>query len=143
MSEHVALPSTPYLSIVCAFGHAQRSDAWLKQTRAFLAVTAWQAEQHRLPLEIVLVDRDSAGNGAPASELLGGLPCNPFACTRIISVPGSEVVRGKPIDRERRLQNIGIRRAHGAFVLAAGTDILRGTELFAQIARRTLREDEA
>jgi len=132
--------SEPYLSIVCAFGHAQRSPAWLKQTRQFLSATAIQAARHRLSLEIILVDRDSAGEGTAAANLLGALPCNEFADIRIISVPGAEILNGHVIDRERRLQNIGIRRARGAFVLATGTDVIFGSGLVKLFAARVLRE---
>jgi hypothetical protein len=130
----------PYLSIVCAFGHAQREERWLRQTRAFLAATAWQAEQARLPLEIILVDRDPSGAGAAALSLLSPLPENDFIDVRIILVPGSEFVAGHAIERERRAQNVGIRRARGAFILAAGTDIVLSADLMRLLASRELHE---
>jgi hypothetical protein len=129
----------PYLSIVCAFGHAQRASSWLKQTRHFLSATAIQAERHNLRLEIILVDRDSAGEGTVAADLLGDLPGNAFAEIRIISIPGAEILNGCVIDRERRLQNIGIRRSRGEFVLATGTDTILSEALVELIASSALR----
>lgn len=133
-------PSPPYLSIVCAFGDAQRAPAWLTQIRTFLAVTAHRAEQFALPLEIILVDRDPSGEAETAEALLGPLPRNEFATVRIVTVPGGEIVAGKVIDRERRAQNVGIRRAQGEFVLAAGVDIILGADLMRLLASRPLRE---
>lgn len=132
--------TAPYLSIVCAFGNAQRGDAWLRQTRAFLAATAFEARRSTLPIEILLVDRDSSGEGGPAQSLLGPLPENEFLTIRIVTVPGGEIIQGQPIDRERRLQNIGIRRARGDFILAARTDIVLSAELVRHLASRPLRE---
>ena len=132
--------AAPYLSIVCAFGHAQRDEAWVRQTRIFLMAISAQAERHRLPIEIILVDRNSSGSGQSAAVLLGDPPGNDFTQIRIVTVPGSEIIAGHPIDRERRAQNVGIRRARGDFVLAAGTDIILSDELMRLLASRPLRE---
>jgi len=129
----------PYLSIVCAFGHAQRAPRWLAQTRAFLASVAHEAERNALPVEIVLVDWN-AHREAPAEALLAPLPYNPFLSVRVLTIPDAEIDAESGLDRERRAQNVGIRRSRGRFILACGTDIVPSHDLFAHLATRPLAE---
>lgn len=130
---------TPYLSIVAAFGHAQRGAKWLIQTQAFLDAAAGQAERHALPIEIILVDWNARFEPT-ARVLLHPLPRSPLAAIRILTVPEDLIRSEQGLDRERRAQNIGIRRARGEFVLAVGSDTVLTSDLFAHLAARPLAE---
>jgi hypothetical protein len=123
----------PYLSIVCALGPAQRAEPWLRQARIFLATTAAQAERHRLPVEILLVDYGPSDK--PVAMRLGPLPRHAFATVRVLESESAHHWQG-----ERYAQNCGIRRARGAYVLATGTEVIFSEGLMGHLATRPLAE---
>lgn len=123
----------PYLSVVVPVpGRGDRVSAVQRFADAWIS----QAKQHDLASELIVVHA--------AGEALNQIPRRPAepgcCCIRVIGIQ-PQLLASKQASRqleERILVNAGIRRARGAFVLAATIDIVFSEELIKFLASRRL-----
>lgn len=135
--------AAPYLSIVAASRNDDHGGDPLRRTQIFINCLARQAAQHRLPIEIILVDwnpvPDRPGLAAVLQQPAG---TETYCQCRVITVPAPLHQRIKYGDRLQFFQmiakNAGIRRARGEFVLATNIDIIFSAELFTWLSLRRL-----
>lgn len=132
----------PYLSVVAASRNDDHGGDPLRRTQIFINCLARQAAQHRLPVEIILVDWNPVPDRPGLAAVLH-LPAGSTYCTaRVITVPAGLHARVKYGEKlpffQMIAKNVGIRRARGEFILATNIDIVFSAELFAWLARRRL-----
>lgn len=106
----------------------------LRRTQSFVDGVARQAERHRTPVELILVDWNPPAERAPLMDVINWPAGSTFFSARVITVPAS---LHRTLKNSAQLgmfqmiaKNVGIRRAHGAFVIATNIDIIFSDELF-------------
>jgi hypothetical protein len=137
--------SQPYLSVVVATRNDDHGVDLLRRTQIFLDGLAAQARRHRVDTELIVVEWNPPADRPPLAEALVWPPSDGFFSARVVTVP-ERVHRG--LDHSDRLllfqmiaKNVGIRRAHGEFILATNVDLLFSDELMSFLAQRVLRHD--
>jgi len=131
----------PYLSVVVASRNDGYARGMLRRLQVSVSAFIEQMERFDLPSELVLVD----WNPPAGKDLWHAIewPATVRRCTvRVITVP-PRVHETLPFaDRLpiliHRARNVGIRRAHGEFVLPTSPDILFSNELAKWFGRREL-----
>lgn len=133
--------TAPYLSVVAVSRNDDHGGDPLRRTQVFINSLAWQAQRYALATELVLVDWNPPEGRAGLAEALE-FPVNAYFCARVIVVPPAVHAGFRHGDRLPLFQmigkNVGIRRAHGEFVLATNIDILLDDALFEALACREL-----
>jgi hypothetical protein len=136
---------TPYVSIVMAV----RNDDYGGDFNMRLQLSVWRlahlTNMHKVPMELVLVNYNPVAD-RPGLEETITWPAERFLSVRLITVPESlhrrfvqpEVRKTVPLF-EFIAKNVGIRRAHGQFVLCTNADILLSQGLIAFLARGELK----
>jgi hypothetical protein len=107
-------------------------DGWIEQSR-----------RHRLHSELIIVEWNPPADRAPLAEILQW-PHDSGACRiRIITVPPDVHQRFRHADRLPLFQmigkNVGVRRAHGRFVLCTNVDLLFSDDLVRFLASGRLQ----
>lgn len=135
----------PFLSIVTTSRNDDHGGGMLQRMQLFLNGLIEQCRRHELRAELVLVEWNPPPDRAPLSEALCW-PAEPGPCSvRIITVPPEIHRRFKYSDKLPLFQmiakNVGIRRAHGEFVLATNVDILFSEGLMRHLALHLLKHE--
>lgn len=134
----------PYLSVVATARNDDHGGNPLYRTQLFVDGLVAQADRHRLPTELVLVEWNPPADRPRLGEVLRW-PASEWCDIRIVEVPFELHSTLEHSDRLPLYQmigkNVGIRRARGDFVLATNIDILFSDELADLIAGRALDGD--
>lgn len=129
----------PHLSVVATSRNDDHGGDLRKRMQVFVNGLAAQANRHRLPLELVLVEWNPPAGRPPLREALRWPEGGEHFEARIVTVPAAVHSRFDPAGAlplfQMLAKNAGIRRARGRFVLATNVDLLFPDELF-----RTLRD---
>jgi hypothetical protein len=129
----------PQLSVVATSRNDDHGGDLRKRMQVFVNGLAAQANRHRLPLELVLVEWNPPASRPPLREVLVWPEGGQHFEARIVTVPAAVHARFDPAGAlplfQMLAKNVGIRRARGRFVLATNVDLLFPDELF-----RTLRD---
>ena len=132
----------PYLSVVATARNDDHGGNPLYRMQLFVDGLLAQCERHRLPAELVLVEWNPPADRPRLEDVLTWPEREGYCRVRIVEVPHTLHSTLEHADRLPLYQmigkNVGIRRAHGEFVLATNIDILFSDELMSLIAARTL-----
>ena len=126
----------PYLSIVMGVGGNFTSDLW-HRLNASAKNTVELAERCKVDCELIIVEWN-----CNAARLFEWRPVNRGIPIRVIHAGQVHATYPNPNKLayfEMAPKNIGIRRAHGEFVLCTNPDDLFSEELFAFFARKLLQ----
>lgn len=140
-----AMRERPYLTIVAASRNDGHGGDILKRMRLFVAGLIAQANRHRLPTELLVVEWNPP-EGQPLLQHVLPKPAEgDLLSLRYVVVPGEVHRRYKRAAEIPLFQmiakNVGIRRARGEFVLCTNVDLLFSDELFRILAARNLKRD--
>jgi hypothetical protein len=132
----------PYLSVVVTTRNDDHGGDPLKRLQAFVNCFDEQCRRTGLDAEVIVVEWNPPPERPSVGSLLR-LPV-PSSCTyRFLEVPPELHNRLQYADVLPLFQmiakNVGVRRAHGRFVLATNIDIIFSTELIEYIASRRLQ----
>jgi len=137
----VLVETSPYLSVVATARNDDHGGRLLHRLQLFVDGLAAQCDRHRLEAELVLVEWNPPADKPRLAEAL----CWPESerCTfRIVEVPQEVHATLEYGDRLPLFQmiakNVGIRRAHGDWILATNIDVLLSDELMRHLALRNL-----
>jgi hypothetical protein len=129
----------PHVSVVATSRNDDHGGDLRKRMQVFVGGLAAQADRHRLPLELVLVEWNPPADRPPLLDALRWPERGEHFEARIVTVPAAVHSRFDPTGAlplfQMLAKNAGIRRARGRFVLATNVDLLFPDELF-----RTLRD---
>ncbi len=132
----------PYLSVVVTTRNDDHGGNPLGRTQAFINGLIGQCRRHRLQAELIIVEWNPPPDRPRLEEVLDWPDDREFCKVRIIEVPHSIHRRMRHWDALPLYQmigkNVGIRRAHGEYVLATNIDILFSDELMQFIAEKRL-----
>ena len=132
----------PYLSVVAATRNDDHGGNLKLRMQLFVNCLAAQAQKHRLPTELVLVEWNPPADRPRLKDVLSFPSYHPFCSVRILDVPAAVHARYRHADAlpvyQMMAKNVGIRRARGRFVLATNVDIVLSDPLFARLARQDL-----
>lgn len=139
------MPERPYLTIVATSRNDGHGGDILKRMRLFVGGLIAQANRHRLPAELIVVEWNPPESHPPLRDVLPRPAAGDLLTLRYVVVPG-ELHRRYRRAREIPLfqmiaKNVGIRRARGEFVLCTNVDLLFSDELFAALAAGNLARD--
>lgn len=116
----------------------------MKRMQMFVNGVLSQAERHKVPLELVLVEWNPPSDKPPLREALVWPKYTGYADVKIIQVSELLHKRFQHADRlplyQMIAKNVGIRRSRSPFVLATNIDILFSDELFDFFAAGRLKE---
>jgi hypothetical protein len=131
-------PSAPLLSVVVTCRNDDHGGNLLNRMQAFVNGLIAQCNRHGIDAELIVVEWNPPPERPRLAEALRW-PDNPGTCrVRILEVPERLHRRFRYSARLPLFQmiakNVGIRRAHGQFVLATNIDILFSDELMQFIA---------
>jgi hypothetical protein len=135
----------PYLSVVATSRNDGHGGDILKRMQIFVRGLIDQANRHRLPVELVIVE----WNPPPDLPLLQSLLPRPGKDDqlelRYIEVP-SDIHDSYRLSPNLPLfqmtaKNVGIRRAKGEFILCTNIDLLFSDALFRRLTAGNLRKD--
>jgi hypothetical protein len=138
------MPQTgePYLSLVVAARNDDHGGNLLGRMQAFVSGWIAQANRHRIPSELIVVEWNPP-EGRPRLHEVLRWPANTGFCqVRFIEVPSElhdRFTHAKALPLYQMIgKNVGIRRARGQFILATNIDILFSDELAAWLAERKI-----
>ena len=132
----------PYLSLVVTARNDDHGGNLLGRMQAFVSGWIAQANRHRIPSELIIVEWNPPEDRPRLHEALHW-PADPgFCCVRFIEVPAelhSRFAYAQALPLYQMIgKNVGIRRARGQFILATNIYILFSDELAAYLAGRNL-----
>jgi hypothetical protein len=134
----------PYLSVVATARNDDHGGNPLYRMQLFVNGLIAQCDRYKLPAELVLVEWNPPGDRPRLADVLNWPPNDGWCRVRIIEVPPDLHARLEHADRLPLFQmiakNVGIRRAHGRFVLATNIDILFSDKLMEFLAAGKLDE---
>lgn len=132
----------PYLSVVATARNDNHGGNLLGRMQIFVSGLLQQAERHKVPLELILVEWNPPSDKPVLAEVLQWPKNLTYASVRIVQFPANFHRTYEHWDRLPLYQmigkNVGIRRARGKFILSTNIDILFSDELFDYFARRKL-----
>ncbi|MGA2108556.1 MAG: hypothetical protein ABSH25_13040 [Syntrophorhabdales bacterium] len=134
----------PYLSVVVAARNDNYGGDFLYRMQLFVSTLGALANRHRLKAELLVVEWNPPPDRPRLRDAIDW-PSESDLGVRIVTVP-EDVHRGLPISDkmpmfEYMAKNVGIRRAHGEFILVTNPDIIFSDELTAFLARGNLPTD--
>lgn len=134
---------TPYLSVVATARNDDHGGNLLRRLQTFVNALIGQAKRHGVPLELVLVEWNPPVEKPLLSAALEWPEHFGPASVRILQVPPEVHNRYKHSGTlplyQMIAKNVGVRRAHGKFILATNIDILFSDELFQLFAQQRLK----
>ena len=137
--------SEPLLSVVVTTRNDDHGGDLNRRTQLFIDGLAAQAERHRVPVELIVVEWNPPDDRPSIADVLQWPTDTEHFEARVIVVPRSLHLRLKHSEQLRLFQmiakNVGIRRARGRFIVASNVDVLFSHELMNHIARGQLSED--
>jgi hypothetical protein len=116
------------LSVVAASRNDDHGGNLRSRMQIFVEGLAAQANKHRLPVELILVEWNPPADRPPLAEALRWPQRSPFFSARIVTVPHEfhdnfDHAQNLPFF-QMIAKNVGVRRAKAPFVLATNIDIL-------------------
>lgn len=128
----------PYLSVVLPSRNDDYSGGTLPRLKVCAGDFVAQAERHRLPSELILVDWNPPRDRAGLREALPWPAQSEFCTVRVIEVPAA-IHASQPFSDKlpmlvHRARNVGIRRARGRFVVPIGSDVIFSDTLMRHLA---------
>jgi len=134
--------SEPYLSLVVTARNDDHGGNLLGRMQAFVSGWIAQANRHRIPSELIVVEWNPPQDRPRLREALQWPPDMGNCQARFIEVPPELHARyayaaALPL-YQMIAKNVGIRRARGRFILATNIDILFSSELAGYIALQKL-----
>lgn len=133
----------PYLSIVVVSRNDDHGGNPLFRTQLCINSLYEQCNRFQLPVELIIVDWNPPLDRPGLADVIRWPSDRRFIRTRVITVPWQchrSLQHSEKIPLFQMIgKNVGIRRAHGEFVLATNIDILFSDELMEFIAGRNLR----
>lgn len=136
---------TPYLSVVVVARNDNYGGNFLKRFRQFVQCMTESVEARDMSAELIVVEWNPPVDRPELAKAISW-PVNRRRLTiRVVQVP-PEVHRSHPLGSKLPLleylgKSVGIRRAHGRFVLCTNPDILLNGHAFDWLARKDLRPD--
>lgn len=132
----------PYLSIVATSRNDNHGGNLNLRMQVFVNALLAQAERHKLPTELVLVDWNPPSDKPMLAQALTLPARHPYCTVRTIVVP--PIIHEKYVHAARLPlyqmigKNVGIRRSRGEFVLCTNVDVVFSDPLFTFLAQRSL-----
>jgi len=140
----------PYISFVAVARNDDHGGNFLERMQVFISALLQQIKKHNLNAELIIVDWNPPGDRPKlsqvlslsfSSELFKNIPCK----IRIIEVPSEIHKRFQYFDKIALFQmigkNVGIRRAHGEYVVATNVDLLFSDDLIKSLASKSLKPE--
>jgi hypothetical protein len=132
----------PYISVVMAARNDNHGENMLGRIQASLYSWICLAQRYGMRSEIVIVEWNPPKDRSPLKDALQ-LPSDTSLCDiRFVTVPPelhTAIPYASAIHLHQMIaKNVGIRRAHGQFVLATNIDIIFSAELMRFFAERRL-----
>ena len=130
----------PYVSIVITGRNDDYGDNFLNRISTFVRSLAHQTQSYPGVFELVIVEWNPLSDRPGLARVLPGTPGLPV---RVITVPEhvhQQLNATLPV-LEFHGKNVGIRRAHGEFVLVTNPDIIFTDQLIDTLAKKQLRLD--
>ena len=132
----------PYLSVVATARNDDHGGNPLYRMQLFVDGLIAQCDRHRLDAELVLVEWNPPADRPRLAEVIRWPKSEGWCNVRIVEVPAELHLTLQHSERLPLFQmigkNVGIRRAHGEFVLATNIDILFSDDLMSFLSQRTL-----
>lgn len=132
------MPKRPHISFVIAARNGEHDKSFLVRLRTVLRLRSAFAARHKLSCEFIIVQYNPPMNQPFYEETLADLATDAMPI-RIITVPESFHKKIAPGRRgpflEYVAKNIGIRRAHGEFILSTNLDIVYSDEMVARLTQ--------
>jgi len=131
----------PYLSIVMASRNDNHGGDLNERTQACINSLRQQSRELKMPIEVVMVDWNPPDDKPPLHEIIDydGL------LFHSIIVPPEIHQRyklsGKLPLYQMIAKNVGVRRAHGYFILCTNVDIFFSNELMKEISMKKLKKN--
>lgn len=136
----------PKLSIVVTARNDNHGGELIKRMQLFLDGIYFQSEKYQLLTEIIIVEWNPPKDKALLVDVLNFPKQHKFCLVRIINVPNKihqQYQYSKRLPLFQMLaKNVGIRRAHGEFILVTNIDILFSNELYEFMASDKLVSDK-
>lgn len=133
----------PLVSFVATSRNDDHGGDVLRRTQSFVNGLAKQAERHKVPVELVLVDWNPPRTRAPLMDVLDWPKGSAHFTARVVTLPFDLHATLRHSEKLAMFQmiakNVGIRRARGAYIAATNIDIVFSDELFASLRRDALR----
>lgn len=143
IGSHHERPAEPYLSVVVTARNDDHGGNPLYRTQLFVDGLIAQCDRFRIPAELVVVEWNPPPERPRLADVIDWPESDGWCRVRFIEVPPELHERLEYSDRLPLFQmigkNVGIRRAHGRFVLATNVDILFSNSLMRMVAGRHLR----
>jgi predicted O-methyltransferase YrrM len=134
----------PKLSIVATARNDNHGGHLLRRMQIFINGILALSHKYQLPVELILVEWNPPPDQPKLAQALSWPKQHDFCAVRIIEVPSAIHQRYKYAAKlplyQMIAKNVGIRRAHGPFILATNIDILCSEELFAFLATGNLEK---
>lgn len=130
----------PYVSVVIVGRNDSYGKDFLSRINTFVRSLDHQVSTHPGIFELIVVEWNPLNDHAPLAEVLEHTTNLPIT---VITVPDhlhDTLGASSPV-LEFHGKNVGIRRAHGEFVLVTNPDILFSQALIDDIAKKNLRLD--
>jgi len=140
----------PYISFVTVARNDDHGGNFLERMQVFISALLQQIKKHNLNAELIIVDWNPPADRPKlsqvlslsfSSELFKNIPCK----IRIIEVPSEMHKRFQYFDKIALFQmigkNVGIRRAHGEYVVATNVDLLFSDDLIKSLASKSLKPE--
>ena len=140
----------PYISFVTVARNDDHGKNFLERMHVFISALLQQIKKHNLNAELIIVDWNPPDSKPKLSEVLSlsfsselfkNIPCK----IRIIEVPSEIHKQFQHYDKIALFQmigkNVGIRRAHGEFVVATNVDLLFSDDLIKSLASKSLKPE--
>jgi hypothetical protein len=138
------MSAKPIFSFVATSRNDDHGGDILRRTQSFINRLAEQCERHRVRSELILVEWNPPPARASLREVLDWPAGTEWFCAWIITVPAPLHESLSFSDRLNLFQmiskNVGIRRAHGDFIIATNVDIIFSDELFRFLENGSLVE---
>ncbi len=139
-----AKPSQPYLSIVVTSRNDNHGGDLNRRTQTFINSVAEQCRRHQLRAELIFVEWNPPEDRGPLADELHWPECDGWCDYRMVTVPRDVhlgLACGDSLPLYQMLaKNVGIRRAHGKFVLATNVDLIFSDELTKWLANGKLKQ---
>ena len=135
----------PGLSIVVTSRNDDHGGDMPRRMRIFLQGLLDQTRRHRVPAELIFVEWNPPENLPRLRDVLPRPSAQDCLTLRYLEVPGEihrRYRRGRDFPLFQMIaKNVGIRRAHGAFILCTNVDLLFSDPLLQLLAGHSLRRD--
>lgn len=135
-----------YLSVVVTSRNDNHDGSLVHRMRLFFSTLYSKLSRCIVPTEILIVEWNPPPDRPSIREVLPVLKKKTSCSVRIVTVPHHVHEEYEHADKIQLFQfiakNVGIRRAHGSFILATNIDILFSDPILKHVEERKLVENE-